>query len=57
MNGFFYIINLSNFDVSKVNDMGFMFYKCYILKIIKEIKNFNANQVTKWEEWLINVMN
>jgi len=47
MNGFFYIIDLSNFDVSKVNDMGFMFYKCYILKIIKEIKNFNANQVTK----------
>ena len=43
-----YSIDLSNFNTSKVNDMGFMFNGCYKLKEIKGIKginNFNTNEV------------
>ena len=53
MNSFFencsniYSIDLSNFDTSKVNDMGFMFSKCHKLQEIKGINKFNTNQVTK----------
>ena len=39
-------LDLSNFDTSNVNDMGFMFNKCCILKEIKGINNFNTCQVT-----------
>ena len=42
-----YSIDLSNFDTSKVNDMGWMFYNCHKLKEIKGINKFNSNQVTK----------
>ena len=52
MNGLFencsniYLIDLSNFDISKVNDMGWMFNECHKLKEIKGINKFNTNQVT-----------
>ena len=35
-------LDLSNFDTSKVTNMEGMFYKCYKLKEIKGINNFNA---------------
>ena len=38
-------LDLSNFDTSKVNDMGWMFNKCHKLKEIKGINKFNTNQV------------
>ena len=53
MNGFFkncssiYSIDFSNFDTSKVNNMGWMFNNCHKLKEIKGINKFNTNQVTK----------
>jgi len=52
MNSFFencsniYSIDLSNFNTSKVIDMGFMFNNCHKLKEIKGINKFNTNQVT-----------
>jgi len=39
-------LDLSNFDTSKVKNMGVMFYNCYKLKEIKGINKFNTNQVT-----------
>ena len=38
-------IDLSNFDTSKVNDMGFMFNECKKLKEIKGINKFNTSNV------------
>ena len=38
-------LDLSNFDTSKVNDMGRMFNLCQKLKEIKGINKFNTNQV------------
>jgi len=38
-------LDLSNFDISKVNKMEAMFYNCYKLKEIKGIKNFYTNQI------------
>jgi len=52
MNGFFencsnvYSIDLSNFDTSKVINMGWMFNECHKLKEIEGINKFNTNQVT-----------
>ena len=40
-----YYIDLSNFNTSKVTDMGFMFNKCNKLKLIKGIEKFNTNEV------------
>ena len=39
-------MDLSNFDTSKVNDMGGMFNECYKLKSIKGINKFKTNEVT-----------
>ena len=39
-------LNLSNFNTSKVNEMGFMFNKCNKLKEIKGINEFNTKKVT-----------
>jgi len=39
-------LDLSNFDTSKVNNIGLMFYNCYKLKEIKGINKFNTNQIT-----------
>ena len=41
-----YSIDLSNFNTSKVKEMGFMFNQCFKLKEIKGINNLNANKVT-----------
>ena len=52
MNKFFencsilHLIDLSNFDTSKVKDMKSMFSKCNKLKEIKGINNLNTNEVT-----------
>ena len=53
MNGFFdncsilYSIDLTNFNTSEVNDMGYIFNECNNLKEIKGICKFNANESTK----------
>ena len=39
------ILNLSNFDTTKVNGMGFMFKECFKLKEIKGIEKFNTFNV------------
>ena len=39
-------LDLSNFNTSKVTDMGFMFNNCNKLKEIKGINKFNTNNVT-----------
>jgi len=39
-------LDLSNFDTSKVFDIGYMFSKCYKLKEIKGINKFKTNQVS-----------
>ena len=39
-------IDLSNFDTTKVNDMGWMFNECKKLKEIKGINKFNTSNVT-----------
>ena len=40
-----YSIDLSNFNTSKVTDMGYIFNKCNKLKIIKGIEKFNTINV------------
>ena len=39
-------LDLSNFNSSRVTDMGFMFANCHKLKEIKGINKFNTNNVT-----------
>jgi surface protein len=39
-------LDLSNFNASKVTNMGAMFYVCEKLKRIKGIENFNTLEVT-----------
>ena len=51
MNGIFEKYNeleylyLSNFDISNINDMSFMFYRCYKLKELKGINEIKTNKV------------
>ena len=40
-----YYIDLSNFNTSKVTDMGWMFNECHKLRKIKGIERFDTNQV------------
>ena len=40
-------LDLSNFNTSKVTDMGFMFANCFKLRKIKGIEKFDTNQVIK----------
>ena len=40
------MLDLSNFDISKITDMGWFFCYCYKLKYIKGLEKFNTNQVT-----------
>ena len=48
-----YIIDLSNFDTSKVNNMKNMFFNCHKLKEIKGINKFNTNQVTNMNSMFV----
>ena len=41
-----YSIDLSDFNTSRVTDMGFMFSKCTNLKKIKGLEQFETNKVT-----------
>ena len=43
-------IDLSNFDISNVEDLGWMFNGCYKLKEIKGINNFNTSNVKNMKE-------
>ena len=43
-------LDLSNFNTSKVNDMSYMFYKCYKLKEIKRIYNFRIANLNDFTE-------
>ena len=40
-------LDLSQFNTSKVIDMGFFFNKCYELKEIKGLTNLNTSNVSK----------
>ena len=45
-------IDLSNFDTSKVTDMGYMFSGCYSLEYI-DLSNFNTSKITIMR-WMFN---
>ena len=40
------IIDFTNFDISNITDMSWMFTKCHELKEIKGINKFNTSKVT-----------
>ena len=44
------ILNVSNFDTSKVTNMSYMFSMCDVLSDIKGLENFNTSQVTTMED-------
>ena len=40
------VLDLSNFNTTNVNNMEYMFNRCFKLKEIKGINNFKTNNVT-----------
>ena len=48
-------LNLSNFNTSKVADIGYMFNNYIKLKIIKGIEEFKINEVTNMSQCFKNL--